>query len=133
MKTNPETTLWDKIFSKYWLENDITTARISRVIDFTLTFYLEIYEIPRPFWDQDFRDQYRDFETKILETDTETFFKTKIFETDIKSFHETKYLRDRYSDSFRDQNFQDWNCYFPKNEKSLDAKKSGDEVSHSDV
>ena len=78
--------------------------------------------------------KYQDpFETKILETNTETFFKTKIFETDTKTFHETKYLRDRYSDIFRDQIFQDWNWYFPKNEKSLDAKKSGDEVSHSDV
>ena len=31
------------------LENDISTARTLRVIDCTLTFYLEICEIPRLF------------------------------------------------------------------------------------
>ena len=36
------------------LENDISTARFLRVKDFTLTFYLEISEIPRLFWDQNF-------------------------------------------------------------------------------
>ena len=44
------------------LENVISTAKTLRVIDFTLTFYLEICEIPTLFFlDQNFRDQYRDF------------------------------------------------------------------------
>ena len=49
------------------LENVISTAKTLRVIDFTLTFYLEICEIPRLF-----------FETKIFETNTETFFRPNL-------------------------------------------------------
>ena len=71
------------------LENVISTAKTLRVIDFTLTFYLEICQIPRLFLRPKFsrpiqRLFFRPnllrplprlfFETKILETNTETFF-----------------------------------------------------------
>ena len=49
------------------LENVISTAKTLRVIDFTLTFYLEICEIPRLF-----------VETKTFETNTETFFRPNL-------------------------------------------------------
>ena len=88
------------------LENDISTARTLRVIDCTLTFYLEICEIPRLFWDhyrdffwdQIFRDQYWDFfETQIwdpyrdflwdqLFSRLRLFLRLKFFETDTETF-----------------------------------------------
>ena len=80
-------------------------------------------------------------ETKIFETDTETFFETKVFETDTETFFETKYFRDRYRDFFSRLNifetdtetfFRDRDRYSQKFEKSLDTEKSRDEMSHSD-
>ena len=82
-------TLWDKIFSIICIssENDISAAETLRVTDFKLTFYLEICEIQRLFWDQIFRYQYWDFfETKILETNSKTYFETENFKTVIEPF-----------------------------------------------
>ena len=77
----------------------ISTGRTLWVIDLTLIFYFEIYEIPRLFsrpkflrpisrlfLEQIFPDQYWDFETKDFETDSETFFRPNIFETDTEPF-----------------------------------------------
>ena len=52
------------------LENNISIARTLRVIDFTLTFYLEICEIPRLFFES-ITETF--FETKSLGTNSETF------------------------------------------------------------
>ena len=55
------------------------------------------------FWDQSFRDRYRDFFSRpnVFETDTETFFQDQIFSRPIlRLFFETKYFRDRYRDFF---------------------------------
>ena len=101
IKTNPRTiffwdchwnTLWKSLQSitcelciSFW---KMITARTLRAIDFTLTFYHEIWEIlrlflgpkflrpiPRLSRDQIFQDQYWDFfETKNFEVDTETCF-----------------------------------------------------------
>ena len=78
--------------------------------------------MPRLFFQTKyFRDRYRDFFSRlnIFETDTKTFFsRLNIFETDTETF-------------FRDQNFRDQDRYSQKIEKSLDTKKSRDEMSHS--
>ena len=95
--------------------------------------------------ERNFRD--RDFflRPKFLRPVPILFFQTKIFETDTETFFETKYFRDRYRDFFsrlnifetdtetffRDQNFRDRDRYSQKIEKSLDTEKSRDEMSHS--
>ena len=123
------------------LENDISTARTLWVIDFTLTFYLEICEIPRFIWDYKviflgpnlsrpirglfwgpiFLDQYQDFilRPKFFRRIPRLFFRPNIFETDTETF-------------FRDQNFRDRDWYSQKIGKSLDTEKSRDEMQHSE-
>ena len=113
-----------------------STDRTLRVIDRTLTFYLEICEIPRLFWDhyrdffwdQIFRDQYWDFfETQIWDPYRDflrdhiflrlrLFLRLKFFETDTETFFQDQICQDRYR-------------YSQKIEKSLDTEKSRDEMS----
>ena len=58
------------------LENNVSTARTLRVIECTLTFYLEICDLPRPFFET-ITETF--FETKSLETSSETFLRPKFW------------------------------------------------------
>ena len=84
----------------------ITRSKVFEVQSFREPIFLGRYW--DFFLDQNFRDRYRDFFSRlnIFETDTETFF--------------------------WDQNFRDRDRYSQKIEKSLDTEKSRDEMSHSD-
>ena len=80
------------------LENNVSTAITLRVIDCTLTFHLEICEIPRPlqrlFLDQIFGDQKWDFfETQTSGNDTETFLRPKFLKPIPRLFLRSKFSR----------------------------------------
>ena len=154
LRTNfVETTIETLYETKYFqsvtcisLENGISTARTLKVLDCTLTFHLEICEmprlfsrpIPRLFWDQYWDSLW----AQILETDTEIFlrpkfsrptpfFETKYFPDRYCDFFETKIVRDRYWDFLLRPNLSRPIPILSKNEKSLDTEKFRDEMSHS--
>ena len=146
IKTNPETNFFEtstEIFMRQnlfkvllvhiSLENDISLARALIVINFTLTFYIEICKIPRLFSSPIFlrstpgvflrtnlwRPILRLFWDQSFVTDSNTFFRPNIFERE-------PFFRLETESFFWDQNSQ-------RNEKSLDIEKSWDEMSHSGV
>merc|ERR1711860_490795 len=81
---------------------------------------------------------WRSCETKIFETDTETFFETKVFETDTETFFrdqifsrpiprlffETKYFRDRYRDFFSRLNIFETNTETLKKLRKVSIPRS---------
>ena len=100
------------------LYESITRSKVFEVQSFREQFFLGRY------WDF--------FETKIFETDTETFFQGQMFSRPIpRLFLGPNIFETNTETFFRDQNFWDREQYSQKIEKSLHTEKSWDEMSHS--
>ena len=81
----------DKLSSTEWRDQKISSRPIPRLI-----FETKVFETETFFWDQNFRDRYRDF------------FRDQIFSRSIlRLFFETNHFRDWYRDFLWDQNFWD--------------------------